>query len=76
MQSKSKIGDVNRNNQRLVEKTEHAGNDHNQRIWVVQCQADIENCGHVYGVNGSDFFQRKCPACQGGLPGLVVPTPL
>jgi hypothetical protein len=28
-----------------------------------------ETCGLRYGSNGSDFFQRKCPACQGGAPG-------
>ncbi|MDW9363612.1 hypothetical protein RWA02_17185 [Sinorhizobium meliloti] len=78
MASKSKIGDVNRNNQRLIEKTEYPGNDHNQRIWVLECQVSQEGeaCGHVYGANGSDFFQRKCPQCQGGQPGLMTPTPL
>ena len=22
------------------------------------------------GVPGTDIFQRKCPSCQGGLPGI------
>ena len=29
-------------------------------------------CGHTYRSNGSDNFQRKCPRCQGGAPGLGV----
>ena len=29
-----------------------------------------QNCGEVYGANGSDIFQRKCPKCQGGNPGI------
>ncbi|RVK60590.1 hypothetical protein CN155_04845 [Sinorhizobium meliloti] len=78
MPSKSNIGDVNRNKQRLLEKTSYPGNDHNQHIWVIECQApqESETCGHIYGANGSDFFQRKCPVCQGGKPGLIVPTQL
>ena len=28
------------------------------------------HCAHEYGSNGSDNFQRKCPKCQGGRPGL------
>lgn len=26
-------------------------------------------CGHVYGANGADIFQKKCPKCQGGAAG-------
>jgi Zn finger protein HypA/HybF involved in hydrogenase expression len=61
-------GDLNRNSQRLLRKTAFAGTDHNQRIWAVQCE--IRNCGHVYGVNGTDFHERRCPKCDGGQPGL------
>jgi hypothetical protein len=32
----------------------------------------IDACGHKYGSNGSDNFQRKCPSCQGGAPGLTL----
>lgn len=46
-----------------------------QYIWLVSClrgrSADAE-CGHFYGSNGSDFFQRKCPRCQGGKPGPSI----
>ena len=62
----SEIGDKNRNRQELLAKTSHPGTDHNQRIWAVQCT----DCGHVYGANGSDFHERKCPKCQGGAHGL------
>ncbi len=27
-------------------------------------------CNHKYGANGTDIFQRKCPNCQGGKPGI------
>ncbi len=36
-------------------------------VYVLQCGG----CRHEYGANGSDIFQRRCPACQGGRPGLV-----
>ena len=64
----SEIGDVNRNRQKLVAKTTMPGNDHNQYVWVVDCG----DCGKRYGANGSDFFQRLCPTCQGGKPGLSI----
>jgi hypothetical protein len=78
MSSMSKVGDVNRNDQRLLEKTDFPGNDYYQRIWVLECQSILDGvkCGHTYGANGSDFFQRKCPTCQGGRPGLSVLKPL
>jgi hypothetical protein len=64
--SMSKVGDLNRNGQELLAKTDAKGTDHNQKIWALQCSG----CGHVYGANGSDFHQRKCPKCQGGAPGI------
>jgi hypothetical protein len=30
------------------------------------------HCGYDYGANGSDIWERKCPACQEGAPGLVI----
>lgn len=59
-------GFVNRNNQKVLQKTGLPGNDHNQVVYIIQCQL----CGERYGVNGSDIFQRRCPACAGGRPGL------
>lgn len=60
------IGYVNRNNQEVICATGLPGTDHGQYIYVLRCR----DCGHEYGANGSDIFQRKCPKCQGGKPGL------
>ena len=56
----------NKNGQIVERRTDTAGNDHNKRVYVLRC----ENCGHQYGANGSDIWQRKCPECGGGRPGL------
>ena len=72
--SRVQIGDINRNGQRLLAKTNVPGNDHLQYRWNVECTRPAEGeelCGHRYSVNGSDFHQRKCPACQGGATGLA-----
>jgi hypothetical protein len=61
----AEIDDINRNGQKLISKTKYPGTDHNQYVWIVYCP----NCKLLYGVNGADFFERKCP-CQGGKPGL------
>jgi hypothetical protein len=72
--STRKIGDVNRNGQRLVAKTSRPGNDHLQYVWALECTRSNNGsvCGHRYGANGSDFHIRKCPHCQGGAPGLPI----
>jgi len=69
-----KPGSFNRNQQLLVAQTAWQGSDERQHLWIVQCMAPRgeQPCGHMYGINASDFFQGKCPACQGGPPGLVV----
>ena len=59
-------GYTNRNNQTVLRGTRLPGNDHNQYVYVLRCG----NCGHEYGSNGSDNWQRRCPACDGGAPGL------
>jgi hypothetical protein len=61
-------GYTNRNDQTVIRKTEARGNDHNQFIYVLQCK----RCAHEYGANGSDIFQRRCPSCDGGKPGLRI----
>lgn len=74
--TKSQVGDTNRNGQRLIEKTNIPGNDHLHYTWVLECQqVDYhgEQCGHQYGANGTDYFERKCPQCQGGKVGLPIP---
>ncbi len=62
-----KPGDVNRNAQVVVRKTDLPGNDHLQRIYQLACS----HCGHNYGANGSDVHERRSPKCQDGRPGLV-----
>ncbi len=64
----TEIGFVNSKGQEVVRRTEKPGNDHNQRTYEVACQ----HCGHRYGVNGSDIYDRKCPNCQDGKPGLPI----
>jgi hypothetical protein len=59
-------GYINRNRQRVIRATDLPGTDHLQKIYVLRC----EDCGTEYGANGSDIFQRRCPKCQGGKPGL------
>ena len=60
------IGYKNRNRQVVERKTDLPGNDYAQRVYVLICGI----CAYQYGVNGSDIFQRKCPKCQNGRPGL------
>lgn len=60
----------NRNRQVVLRATDNRGNDHGQYVYVLRCER--EGCGTEYGANGSDIFQRKCPACQGGRPGLNI----
>ena len=59
-------GYVNRNAQTNIRATDLPGTDHLQKIYVLRCGG----CGHEYGANGSDIFQRKCPNCQGGAVDL------
>ena len=57
----------NRNDQVVVERTDLPGNDHIQRIYVLDCR----HCRHRYGSNGSDIWHRRCPKCGDGLPGRL-----
>lgn len=59
-------GYVNRNGQEVLHDTGQPGNDHNQVVYVLKCKT----CGHRYGANGSDIWQRRCPSCGGGAAGL------
>lgn len=65
----TQIGYVNRNNQRCSGHRGVVGNDHEQRAYKMECLEP--QCGHVYGANGTDVFQRKCPRCQGGAAGIL-----
>ncbi len=62
----TKIGYINRNQQENYGHRERPGNDNNQYAYKLCCT----HCGHCYGSNGSDIFQRKCPHCQGGADGI------
>ena len=62
-----KIGYVNRNGQECQGHRGQAGTDHNQRAYRMKCG----RCGHIYGANGSDVHQRKCPKCQEGAVGIA-----
>ncbi len=57
-------GYINRNNQKNLGCTYEKGSDHGQYFYILECQ----HCRKQYKSNGSDIFQRKCPACQGGRP--------
>lgn len=63
------LGDSNQNGQQLVRKTDESGTDYNAKVWILKCAP----CGCIYGCNSTDAWQRKCPECQGGAPGLKVP---
>ncbi|WP_342070186.1 hypothetical protein [Yoonia algicola] len=73
--SKRQLGDISRNDQVLIARTDRPGTDHMQYVWVLVCARRLDNgelCGYRYGANGSDFHHRKCPSCQGGAAGLDV----
>lgn len=61
-------GFVNRNAQRVLRPTGQPGTDHLQTKYVLEC----EQCQHRYAANGSDIFERRCPKCQSGKPGLPI----
>jgi hypothetical protein len=63
----TQTGYVNRNNQVVVRLTGKPGADHGQYVYVLRCQ----ECGHEYRANGSDIWLRRCPAHDGGTPGLA-----
>jgi rRNA maturation endonuclease Nob1 len=66
VQSYAKIGERNRYQQILLQKTNLAGTILDQKIWRLRC----ETCNREYGANGSEFDSRKCPGCQRGPIGL------
>jgi hypothetical protein len=64
----TQAGFRNRNGQTVLRSTGLPGTDHGQSIYQLRCG----HCNNEYGANGSDIFHRKCPQCQGGMPGLVI----
>jgi hypothetical protein len=63
----TRIGHVNKNGQVVVRNTDLCDPDKNHSIYMLGCSY----CSHVYGENGSNIFERKCPVCQGGVSGLA-----
>jgi PHP family Zn ribbon phosphoesterase len=61
------VGHINKNGQKNLGRVEppQAGTDLGQYVFVMNCV----RCGTIYGSNGSDIFERKCPNCQGGEKG-------
>ena len=64
----TQIGYVNRNKQRCEGTRGVAGTARGQVAYKMVCL--LPRCGHVYGANGADVFERKCPRHQGGRPGI------
>jgi hypothetical protein len=61
-------GYKNRNGQIVVRNTGLRGTDFGSSTYELRCS----HCGHIYGANGQDIWQRKCPSDQGGQPGLPL----
>ncbi len=62
---------VNHHGQRCCGHRGVEGTDFGQRAYKMHCEnRENPECGHIYGANGSDVFERKCPSCQGGRPGI------
>jgi len=60
------IGYVNRNNQKCHGTLGVKGTDHMQYAYRLECLG----CGYVYGANGADIAERRCPECDGGAAGI------
>ena len=50
-------GYENRKGQTVIRATGKAGNDYEQKIYVLKCKY----CSLEYGANGSDIHLRRCP---------------
>jgi len=61
------IGFENIRNQKVHGHRNVPGTDHCQTAYKLECL----DCGEIYGANGSDIFQRKCPRCQNGAAGIT-----
>ncbi|MYE02882.1 MAG: hypothetical protein F4Y03_16715 [Alphaproteobacteria bacterium] len=62
----TRIGYVNKNGQECLGTRGRPGNSAGQKAYKIYCL----KCGHLYGANGFDIFERKCPKCQNGAAGL------
>jgi hypothetical protein len=61
-----KKGKLNQNHQRCGGTLDVPGTDDDALAYKMKCTL----CGFVYGANGGDLSDRKCPNCQGGAPGI------
>jgi len=68
----TRAGFINPNQQQNLGPTQPPieGTDYGQYVYIIQCT----RCGLIYGANGSDIWERKCPKCQGGKPGIPLPV--
>ena len=64
----TKVGYVNPNGQVVIRNTDKPGTDRGQKIYQLGCSL----CGHIYGANGADIWDRKCPKCGRGKPGFQI----
>ena len=60
------IGYRNREGQQVIRKTDREGSAPGQRVFILHCTV----CDHDYGTDGCDIYDRLCPKCQDGPPGL------
>ncbi len=60
------IGYMNCNGQRCCGHRAVPGTDYEQYAYKLECT----KCGYVYGANGTDVHERRCPECQRGAPGI------
>ena len=60
------IGYRNREGQQVIRKTVREGSAPGQRVFILHCTV----CDHEYGTDGCDIYDRLCPKCQDGPPGL------
>jgi hypothetical protein len=61
-----RTGSVNPHGQICTGHRGVRGIDHLQYAYRTECG----HCGNVYGTNGSDMHERRCPGCQEGVPGI------
>ena len=62
----TKVGFTNEKNQTCHGTLGVEGTDHQSYAYRLECLC----CGFVYGANGGDIWERQCPECQGGAPGI------
>ena len=62
----TEMGYLNRNGQQCFGHCGVQGTDSGQYAYKTECTI----CGYVYGTNGSDMHEMRCPECQKGAPGI------